>query len=70
MLFVNIINKYSFVGFEVLKTVVMKSYTYIFWEIMPRSPLNVRRCFGGSCRLYLQGQRIPVHPTPKLIWFY
>jgi hypothetical protein len=29
-----------------------------FWGITPRSPLNVNRRFGGTCRLHLQGRRI------------
>jgi hypothetical protein len=30
----------------------------IFWNIMPYSPLKVTRCFGGTCRLHHQGQKI------------
>jgi hypothetical protein len=44
------------VGFEVPAAVVMKRS--VFWDITPRSPLYVNRCFGGTCRLHLQGQRI------------
>ena len=43
------------VGFEVLTAVVMKSA--VFWVIMLDSALNVNRCFGGTCRLHLQGLR-------------
>jgi hypothetical protein len=39
------------VGYEILATVVMKSS--IVWDVMPFSPVNVRR-FGGTCRLNLQ----------------
>jgi hypothetical protein len=42
--------------FEVLTAVVMKSS--IFWNITPRSPLEVIRSFRGTCRLHLQGRRI------------
>jgi hypothetical protein len=34
----------------------MKSY--IFWDITPYSSLKVNWCFGGICRVHLQGQRI------------
>jgi hypothetical protein len=44
------------VGFEVPTAVVMKSS--IFWDITPCSPLKVNWCFGGTCRLHLQGLRI------------
>jgi hypothetical protein len=30
----------------------------IFLDIMQCSPLKINRCFGGTCRLCLQGQRI------------
>jgi hypothetical protein len=43
------------VGFEVLTTVIMECSR--FWDIMQYSPLNVNRCFGGTC-LLLQGLRI------------
>jgi hypothetical protein len=31
----------------------------VFWDIyvIPRSPLNVNRRFGGTCRLHIQGRR-------------
>jgi hypothetical protein len=44
------------VGFEVLTAVVMKSS--IFWDIMPCSPLEISRRFGGIYRLHLQGRII------------
>jgi hypothetical protein len=44
------------VGFGVLTAVVMK--TIIFWDITPRSPLNVNRRFGGIYLVHLQGRRI------------
>jgi hypothetical protein len=28
-----------------------------FWDITPCSPLKVNWCFGGTCHLYLHGQR-------------
>jgi hypothetical protein len=31
---------------------------YVFWDIMPGSPLKVNWCFWRICRLHLQGQRI------------
>jgi hypothetical protein len=30
----------------------------IFWDVTPCSPLSINRRFGGTCRLYLQGQKI------------
>jgi hypothetical protein len=47
---------YLFVGFEVLRAVVMK--ISIFWDITPSSLLKVSRCFGGTCHLHLQDRRI------------
>lgn len=47
-------NKNFYVGMKVLTAVVTKSS--IFWHIMPRSPLKVDRCFGGTFRFYLQGR--------------
>jgi hypothetical protein len=41
---------------EVLAVVVMKSS--VFWDMTPCSPLKVNRCFGGICRLNLQGRKI------------
>jgi hypothetical protein len=43
-------------GFEVLTAVVTKSS--IFWDITPCSPLKVKRRFGGTYRIHLQGRRI------------
>jgi hypothetical protein len=34
----------------------MKSY--ILWDVTPFSPLKVFKCFGGTCRLHLQGWRV------------
>jgi hypothetical protein len=31
---------------------------FIFWNIMPCSPLKVNRRFGGPCSVHLQGRRI------------
>jgi hypothetical protein len=42
------------VGFEVFTAVVMKSIA--FWDIMPSSPLKVKRRFGGTYRLHFQGR--------------
>jgi hypothetical protein len=44
------------VGFEVLTAVVMKSS--VFCAITPCSPFKGNRCFRGTCRPHLQGQRI------------
>jgi hypothetical protein len=44
------------VGFGVLTALVMKSS--LFCGITPFSPFKGNRCFGGTCRLHLQGQRI------------
>jgi hypothetical protein len=30
----------------------------VLWDIMPNSPLEVKRCFGGTCYLHLQRWRI------------
>jgi hypothetical protein len=46
----------SIVEFEVLTAVVMKST--IFWDITQCSPLRVKRRFGGTYRLQLQGRKI------------
>jgi hypothetical protein len=57
-------------GFEVLRTVVMKSS--VSWDAMPCSPLRVNRHFGGTCHLHLQGRSISqrwwrhVAPKPRL----
>jgi hypothetical protein len=44
------------VGFDVVTAVVMKNS--IFGDIMMCSLLKVSLCFGGTCRLHLQGQTI------------
>jgi hypothetical protein len=44
------------VGSEVLTAVVMKST--ILWDITPCSSLRVKRRFGGTYRLHLQGRKI------------
>jgi hypothetical protein len=44
------------VGFEVFTAVLKKSS--VFWDIMPCSPLKVRRRFRGTCRLHLKGRKI------------
>jgi hypothetical protein len=48
--------KRNYVQLEVLTAVVQKSS--IFWNITPCSPQKFNRCFGGTYRLYLQGERI------------
>jgi hypothetical protein len=48
-------NMWSFVGFEVLTVVVMKSS--VFWYITPCGPLKVNRHFGGTRHHHLKGQR-------------
>jgi hypothetical protein len=52
-------NEVTYVGFEVLTAVVMKST--IFWDISPCGPLSVNRRFGGTYRLHLQGQNKYCH---------
>jgi hypothetical protein len=44
------------VQFEVFTPVVMKNS--VFWDIMPRSPSEIIRLLGGTCRPHLQGRRI------------
>jgi hypothetical protein len=46
----------TYIGFQVLTAVVMKSP--IFWDITPCSPLKVNRRFGEKRRLHLQGRRV------------
>jgi hypothetical protein len=46
----------SCVGFEVFTAMGMTST--IFWDITACSSLKVNLCFGGTCRLHLQGRRI------------
>jgi hypothetical protein len=45
-------SKGNVLEFEVITAVVM---SYIFWDTTPCSPLKVNQCFGGTCRLHLQG---------------
>jgi hypothetical protein len=52
------------VGFEVLTAVVMKST--IFWDITPCIPLSVRRRFGGTYRLHLQGRNHKLSKKPAV----
>jgi hypothetical protein len=54
--YISYINKQTFIGFEVLTPVVMKSS--IFWDTTPHSPLKVNRLFGGTSLLHLQGRKI------------
>jgi hypothetical protein len=49
-------NVLSYVRFEVLTAVVMKSST--FSDIKQCSPLKINRRLGGTCRLHLQNRRI------------
>jgi hypothetical protein len=49
-------NILHFVGYEVLRAVVMKGS--IFWDIASCSLLKVNRRFRGTCCLHLQGQSI------------
>jgi hypothetical protein len=44
-----------FVGSEVLRAVAMKSS--VLWDIKLCSPLKVRRRFGETCHLHLQGKK-------------
>jgi hypothetical protein len=44
------------VSFEVLTAVVMKSF--IFWDITPFSPVEVKRRFGETYCLHLQCRRV------------
>jgi hypothetical protein len=48
-------------GCEVLTAVVMRSS--IFWDITLCSKLKINWCFGGTCRLHLQGSRISKQET-------
>jgi hypothetical protein len=58
----------SYVRFEVLIAVVMKSF--IVWCITPCSLFKVNRCFGGIYRLHLQGRRISRarNQSQSMIW--
>jgi hypothetical protein len=46
---------WEYVGSEVFTAVVIKSMN--FWDITPCSPLSVKRRFGGTYPLHLQGRR-------------
>jgi hypothetical protein len=50
-------NKFAYAGFEVLTAVFMKSF--VFWDIMPCSPLKVKWHFGRTLRSH--------HQDPKII---
>jgi hypothetical protein len=45
-----------YAGIEVLAAVAIKSS--VLRDMMPCSPLNINRRFGGTCHLPLQGRRI------------
>jgi hypothetical protein len=47
---------HTYVVFEVLTTVVLKST--IFWGITPYSSLRVNRRFRGTFRRHLHGQKL------------
>jgi hypothetical protein len=42
----------------------------IFWDIMLCGPLRVNRCFGGKCRLHLQGRIISQERNQHKIRLY
>jgi hypothetical protein len=44
----DLVNSFTYVGFEVLTAVVMKSS--IFSDITPCSLLKINLCFGRTCR--------------------
>jgi hypothetical protein len=46
-------NEIFYIIFEVLTMVVMKSF--VFWDIMPCSPLKVNKHFREMCALHLYG---------------
>jgi hypothetical protein len=50
-----LVSNSGFLGFEVLRTVIMNSF--IFWDITLCSPLKANRRFGGTapCRLFYTG---------------
>jgi hypothetical protein len=50
------VNKYRYIGSEVLVAVAMK--ISFFLDITPWSPLKFNQRFEGTCRLHLQGPRI------------
>jgi hypothetical protein len=56
---------YTYVGFEVFTAMTMKNA--VFWDVAPcRSCVN--RCFGGTCRLHLQGIKIRERGTSVSRW--
>jgi hypothetical protein len=55
-LFFSVSEQKYIVRLGALTAVVMKSY--VFWNIMPYSPLKLNRRFGGICHLHFQGRRI------------
>jgi hypothetical protein len=61
-------NKLSFVGFEVLTAVVMKST--IFWDMTSCRPLKVNWRFGGTYRLHLESgiSRVGSPPAFPLVF--
>jgi hypothetical protein len=54
--FLNLSKQILVIKFEVLTAVVMKCP--IAWDITLCSLLKINTCFGGTCRLQLQGRRI------------
>jgi hypothetical protein len=46
----------TYVGFEVLTAVFMKSF--VFWDLMTYNPLKVNQHFGRTCLFHRQGPRI------------
>jgi hypothetical protein len=40
---------------EMVPQILQFMLSSVFWDITPCSPLKVSRCFGGTCRLHLQG---------------
>jgi hypothetical protein len=59
-------NMSSYIGSEVLTTVIVKSS--VFWDITPCSPSKVNRSFGGTCRLHLQGRKINQRESRWQAW--
>jgi hypothetical protein len=57
------ISTITYVVFEVLTAVVMKSTN--FWDITPCSPLSVNRRFGGTYRLHLQARKNKLSKKPS-----
>jgi hypothetical protein len=38
-----------------------KAGRVLSWNIVPCSLLKVNRCFGGTCRIHVQGRRLYQH---------